>query len=1052
MTAALALGMLATGATADEEASPVPGVTGEALVEVIVPDRASIDQLVAADFDLAEYVSPNDDGTLTVEVFANNEEMAAIQALGFSLGQVIQDDQTYLDRVAEIEADKAKEADAKALAEEGIGLAATEGARALASDLAAAAGDVTVMRVDYFENYHGRFLEVEARTSLGVEGGGPSMAMTWDSGPGTPFGPPVSMGQYNDPDVANSISYMFHVQIVRIAPPGQASPPRPDKVRVASSAGGVVVAPVNNWLGSGLPPHASGYLKDMWITRYLDTYELYDHINALNAEFPDLTEVIDLPSQTAGYQRKAMATMAPLSTSLSVAASAGSTGVRVASTSGLTVGAQIAIEPGPNQETRTVTSLPTGTTSPASNVLLNAPLTLAHASGSVIFHGNQGIGNSASTAAQNAAVVLSSVAMGHLGGEQLRAEFRRPGAPNAPLNVAVVGGNPLGGSDIVVDLATNANGEVSSTAAQVVAAINASAASALVTATGWATNAGSGVAQPRALVALDDFLNAPASVPRGPITEKMLRIGKHRDGSKVGIFLYCNQHAREWTTPVVCLETAYRLLKNYSLDPATTELVDNLDIFIIPTSNPDGNLISRYDFNSQRRNMTNYCAPTSSSSMPSGRNTWGVDLNRNSGEYSGADGYAGASTSCTSDVFRGPFEYSEPEIKNEKWVTDTFTNIKFANNIHSHGGYFMWAPGSYITAGRVTAPAPNIGIEAYFFQAGDTVLTRIKEERNTVILPQRTGPIADVLYSAAGNSADDQWYRRGIISYSFETGAERFDPNGTTGRCAVGFFPNFEAVVPTPPPTSCSNRAIATVAEGRGEMNEFAAGNFGLLESALAYARDTTAPDAQAALCTVTDDEETCTPTPFKVSTTPLDATFKFINEPSVIHYTMDGSTPSLASQTWEAKGPRQPGIHFDITAPTYFQWVAVDIKGNVAGTKSALYVVGNFPVNSGLLPPVGGAAKSGSTVPVKFSLGQNYGLLVLSAAASAPANCSTGAVTGAYTPLGTAGGSDFRWDAGQNQYVYNWKSEKGWSNTCRQLQITLADTTVLTALVRFTK
>ncbi len=107
----------------------------------------------------------------------------------------------------------------------------------------------------------------------------------------------------------------------------------------------------------------------------------------------------------------------------------------------------------------------------------------------------------------------------------------------------------------------------------------------------------------------------------------------------------------------------------------------------------------------------------------------------------------------------------------------------------------MWAPGSYKNDGqRTTAPAPNIGIEKYFFEAGEKILSRIKEHRNTVILPERTGPIADVLYSAAGNSADDQWYRKGIISYSFETGADRFITNPTTGavtQTITGFQPCF---------------------------------------------------------------------------------------------------------------------------------------------------------------------------------------------------------------------------------------------------------------------
>ena len=87
-------------------------------------------------------------------------------------------------------------------------------------------------------------------------------------------------------------------------------------------------------------------------------------------------------------------------------------------------------------------------------------------------------------------------------------------------------------------------------------------------------------------------------------------------------------------------------------------------------------------------------------SDPGSRNAWGVDLNRNNTFGTIFDGYIGASYSCTSDVYAGPAEASEPEIKNELWVADTFTNIKFSNNIHSFGGYFMWAPGAYLPGPR----------------------------------------------------------------------------------------------------------------------------------------------------------------------------------------------------------------------------------------------------------------------------------------------------------------------------------------------------------------
>ena len=318
---------------------------------------------------------------------------------------------------------------------------------------------------------------------------------------------------------------------------------------------------------------------------------------------------------------------------------------------------------------------------------------------------------------------------------------------------------------------------------------------------------------PRAKVNLSDFLTTAtnAHVQRGPFKYSVLRIGKKRDGSKVGVFLYCQQHAREWATTLTCLETAEQLLRNYAIDPATRKLVDNLDIFILPSSNPDGAHYSIHNFAQQRRNLTNHCVEGGKetdnqnaanfwtprvnpgtalpyvNSDPGSRNAWGVDLNRNNTFGTIFDGYIGASYSCNSDVFAGPAEASEPEIKNEFWVADKFTNIKFSNNIHSFGGYFMWAPGTYLPdRGEGDAVHANIGVEKYFFAAGDQILNRIKEVRNTAILPERTGPIADVLYSAAGNSADEHWYNRDVIAYSFETGADRFGDTVLNAAAAAG--------------------------------------------------------------------------------------------------------------------------------------------------------------------------------------------------------------------------------------------------------------------------
>ena len=62
----------------------------------------------------------------------------------------------------------------------------------------------------------------------------------------------------------------------------------------------------------------------------------------------------------------------------------------------------------------------------------------------------------------------------------------------------------------------------------------------------------------------------------------------NRAAGKTGVFIYCEQHAREWVGGITCLETAQRLVTNYATDPTTKSYVDNLDIFILPVVNPDG--------------------------------------------------------------------------------------------------------------------------------------------------------------------------------------------------------------------------------------------------------------------------------------------------------------------------------------------------------------------------------------------------------------------------------------------------------------------------------
>ena len=316
------------------------------------------------------------------------------------------------------------------------------------------------------------------------------------------------------------------------------------------------------------------------------------------------------------------------------------------------------------------------------------------------------------------------------------------------------------------------------------AALNATpAAAALVHAFTYRGNAGNGIVAAAAPRQLTDFLSAPAGISRQPFDVRAYRIGKNQGGDKIGVLAYAQEHAREWVPPLVALETANRLLRNYGGDGATKQLLNKLDIYFIPSVNPDGGHYAFFDNNGQRKNMTNHCADNNSD--PNRRDTWGVDNNRNYDYGSLFDGYSGASSSCTNEVYSGPSELSEPESRNVTWLADNFPNIRFSMNLHSSGNYFMWSPGSYSLPGRITLPRPTVGQEAFFYAASNRMLSEIKRYRNMAVTPARTGPICDVLYSAAGNSGDRLWYVNKSTpgtSRSVEPGSSRHGTKRTPRR------------------------------------------------------------------------------------------------------------------------------------------------------------------------------------------------------------------------------------------------------------------------------
>ena len=228
--------------------------------------------------------------------------------------------------------------------------------------------------------------------------------------------------------------------------------------------------------------------------------------------------------------------------------------------------------------------------------------------------------------------------------------------------------------------------------------------------------------------------------------------------------------------------------------------------------------------------------------------------------------------------------------------------------MHSYGGYFMWPPGAYKTAGRETLPYASAGINQFFDQTAAATLERIQSYRQTTVLPARTGPVADVLYSAAGNSADEAYYTHDIIGYDFEIGVDRF-----TGAVRADGTPVVTQQGFTPPYTS----------EGHDEGQEFANGNIGLLTAALGYEQDHTAPAV--------------TPKLVANAGGGLDLTFDQ-SEPADIYYTLDGSTPTKDSTAYAPQGPRQrvQAVHLD--GPVTLKWISYDIKNQTIGPQTYVW------------------------------------------------------------------------------------------------------------------
>lgn len=229
-----------------------------------------------------------------------------------------------------------------------------------------------------------------------------------------------------------------------------------------------------------------------------------------------------------------------------------------------------------------------------------------------------------------------------------------------------------------------------------------------------------------------------------------------------GILIFANTHAREHLTLEQALFLIHDLTENYGIDGEVTNLVNQRDIWIIPDLNPDGTEydIAGSNFRWWRKNRRD-----------NGNGTFGVDLNRNFGYKWGCCG--GSSGNTSSELYRGPASFSEPESQIIRDFVLTHPQLTSSISLHTWGELILYPYGYTYT----NIPSDMDPTDYNIFRA----LSRGIADRNGY-RPQQ----ASDLYITDGDSDDWLYGELGIYAITWELYPRTSNP---------GFYPS-DNVIP----------------------------------------------------------------------------------------------------------------------------------------------------------------------------------------------------------------------------------------------------------------
>lgn len=184
--------------------------------------------------------------------------------------------------------------------------------------------------------------------------------------------------------------------------------------------------------------------------------------------------------------------------------------------------------------------------------------------------------------------------------------------------------------------------------------------------------------------------------------------------------------------------------------------------------------------------------------------------------------------------------------------------------------------------------------------------------------------------------------------------------------------------------------------------------------------------------------------------TVTVDASASTDADGSVVDYVWDFGDGSTAIGVTASHTYPTPGTYLTTLAVTDNQGrkAFASAEGTVT-IPSYIFTGFGSPVSN---PPTENTMQAGRAVPLKFSLGGNYGLDILlsGSPSSVEISCDTQAEIREVEQTSTAGGSSLTYDSTADRYQYVWKTEASWANTCRRFTLTLDDGSTHEALFRF--